>query len=403
MPTFHYQARDAAGQSVSGELDATSLAQAVSELESRELVIVSIGTTPLAPPPSGENPFPGEGSAQGSTVQQVSLERHLARVMEQCCELLPALRAYAQELPAGPRRRELESVLQVLERGDASAAAATLTKLPGYWIPLLAAASASRDPGRVLREFIAESERASQLSHQWWLAIAYPALLSGLAFTVLVLLSVFVIPIFREIFLGFDLRLPAFTILVLSIAQWISSGQVLIWAVAIIVGLWLLPRAARLVPESIRNWCGDHFPLRWGRSTALARLSQFTADLLEAQLDPPQALRLAGQATGNAPIRRAADRAAMQAEAGGDFASPPVRKQLTATILHALGQDNCLPAARIRLLREISAGYAGQARRRLSWTRGIIEPLAICAIGIVVGATVIALFLPLVTLVEGLS
>jgi len=402
MPTFHYQARDASGQPVSGELDATSLAQAVAELESRGLALVSIGTTPLAAPAIGENPFAGDGPALRSTAQQLSLEQHFARVMQQSRELLPALRAYAGELPVGRRRRELESVLQMLERGDSTAAAATLTKLPGYWIPLLAAASASRDPGRVLREFIEESERASQLSRQWWLALVYPALLGGLALTVLVLLSVFVIPVFRELFIGFDLQLPEFTILILSIAQWISSGQIVIWAAAIVAGIWLLPRLTRLIPESIRTWCGDHFPFRWGRSTALARLSQFTADLLEAQLDPPQALRLAGQATGNSPIRRAADRAAKRVEAGGDFPSSSDRKQLTATILYALGQ-NSLPAARIHLLREISAGYAEHARRRLSWTRGIIEPLAICVIGIVVGATVIALFLPLVNLVQALS
>jgi len=402
MPTFHYEVRDASGQSVSGELYATSLAQAVVELESRGLAIVSIGTTPLAAPASGETPFASDGPALRSTAQQLSLEQHLARVMEQSRELLPALRAYAGELPVGRRRRELESALHVLARGDSRAAAATLTKLPGYWIPLLAAASVSHDPGRVLREFIEESERASQLSRQWWLALAYPVLLGGLALTVLVLLSVFVIPLFREIFIGFDLQLPEFTILVLSIAQWISSGQIVIWAAAIVAGLWLLPRVTRLIPESIRNWCGDHSPLCWGRSTALARLSQFTADLLEAQLDPPQALRLAGQATGNSPIRRAADRAAKRVEAGGDFASSSDRKQLTATILHVLGQDS-LPAARIHLLREISAGYAEKARRRLSWTRGILEPLAICAIGIVVGATVLALFLPLVALVQGLS
>jgi type IV pilus assembly protein PilC len=217
-----------------------------------------------------------------------------------------------------------------------------------------------------------------------------------------VLLSVFVIPLFREIFIGFDLQLPEFTLLVLSIAQWISSGQIVIWAAAIAIGLWLLTRVTRLVPESMRSWCGDHSPLRWGRATALARLSQFTADLLEAQLDPPQALRLAGQATGNAAIRRASDRAAKRVEAGGAFVSSSDHQQLTATILYALGQDN-LPAARIHVLREISAGYTEQARRRLSWTRGVIEPLAICMIGIVVGATVLALFLPLVTLVQGLS
>ncbi len=401
MPSFHYQAQNAAREEVAGEVHAATLAEAVAELESRGLTILTIGTAPLPLPASGENPF-AAGPTRRAQSQQAALVQHLARVMEQGRELLPALRAYSQELPAGRRRRELDAVLQVLERGDPSQAAATLTTLPGYWIPLLGAATASRDPGRILREFVDESERASQLQRQWWMTLAYPVLLGGLALAVLVLLSIFVIPIFREIFTGFGLRLPVFTITVLSVAEWISSGRIVIWTVGFFVGFWLLWQGVRLLPASVRNWCGDHWPFRFGRATALARLSQFTADLLEAQLDPPQALRLAGLATGNAPLRRAAQRAAEDAEAGSPFANSSARRQLTATILHALAQDSA-PEARIQLLREISAGYAERARKRLSWTRGIIEPLAICAIGFVVGATVIALFLPLVTLVQGLA
>lgn len=401
MPSFHYQAQNAAREEVAGEVHAATLAEAVAELESRGLAILTIGTAPLPPPAGGESPSATEASARRAQTEEAALTQHLARVMEQGRELLPALRAYSQELPAG-RRREFDTVLQVLERGDPSQAAATLTTLPGYWIPLLGAATASRDPGRILREFVEESERASQLQRQWWMTLAYPTLLGVPALAVLVLISIIVIPIFREIFTGFGLRLPVFTITVLSVAEWISSGRIVIWTLGIIVGLWLLRRGVRHLPVGVRNWCGDHWPFRFGRATALARLSQFTADLLEAQLDPPQALRLAGLATGNAPLRRAAQRAAEDAEAGSPFANASARRQLTATILHALAQDSA-PEARIQLLREISAGYAERARKRLSWTRGIIEPLAICAIGFVVGATVVALFLPLVTLVQGLA
>jgi type II secretory pathway component PulF len=59
--------------------------------------------------------------------------------------------------------------------------------------------------------------------------------------------------------------------------------------------------------------------------------------------------------------------------------------------------------SRIRLLREISACHADRARLRLSWSSGIIEPITICAVGIVVGLMVLALFLPLVKLIEGLT
>jgi type IV pilus assembly protein PilC len=402
MPTFYYQARSASSDLISDQVSADTLAQAVAQLESQGLTIVAIGTTPLPAAPPGENPFGASSAERRLATEQAALAEHLSRVIERGRDLLPALHAYAQELPSGRRKRELGTVLHVLDRGDAAQAASTLSTMPGYWIPLLGAATSSRDPGRILREFVQESERASELSRQWWLALAYPALLGGLAATVMVALSVFVIPIFRDIFSGFGLKLPAFTILVLTVADWIASGRILIWIAAIVAGWWLLWQAARLLPVSWRNWCSDRWALRWGRATALARFAQFSADLLEAELATPQAVRLAGIATGNPPIRRAADRLAESLESG-NRATPSGAAVLTSTIRSALVDRQAAVNARIRLLREVSNCYSDQARRRLSWTTGVIEPLAICAIGFVVGATVIALFLPLVTLVHGLS
>lgn len=401
MPQFYYQALNADQQPVTGELPAANLAQAVAELESQGLAIESIGTTPFPSPATGESPFAPD-EATRAAIEQTILQEHLQRVMERSRDILPALRAYAQELPDGRRRRQLDVVLGILERGDAAEATRTLATLPGYWIPLLGAATTSRDPGRILREFVQESERAQELQRQWWLAISYPALLGGLSLVVLVALSIFVIPMFRDIFDGFGLNLPLYTRLILNLSAWIASGRILLVAAALIVVWIVLRQAMRLLPLSLRNWCGDHLGVRWGRATALARFSQFTADLLEAELEVPQAVRLAGFATGNPTIRRAAGRIVGSLTFGTDPAHSGVSRILTSTILHALGEGTAAEA-RIPLLREISVCYAERARRRLSWTRGLLEPLAICAIGLIVGATVLALFLPLVSLVNGLA
>jgi type IV pilus assembly protein PilC len=59
--------------------------------------------------------------------------------------------------------------------------------------------------------------------------------------------------------------------------------------------------------------------------------------------------------------------------------------------------------ARVALLRELSRVYSERALARTSWTRGIVEPLAILFIGANVGVVVLALFLPLISLIQGLS
>jgi type IV pilus assembly protein PilC len=409
MRHFYYQALNVDQQRVAGKIEADTVQQAIALLEAEGLTVQSIGYA--APESASGNSAPAGANAGGTTdaaasaamqggagIEHAALRTHLTRVLEQAQAITPALRAYADEMPAGRRRRQLHTVCRVLDRGDVAEATSTLEKLPEYWIPLLSSATSSRDPGRVLHEFLAESQRADEIRRQWWLTLAYPVMVGCVAAAVLTALSFLVIPIFREIFQEFDLQLPELTLIVLTVSHWITSGGVVIIAAIIAVLGLLLLNARRWLPSSVGAW----FNLPFGRATSTARFAQFTADLLEAGLDVPNALRIAGFTTRRPRLRGAAWRLANDLESRRDPAQSIRRHPLTATILHALRCDMAA-ASRIRLLREISDCYAGRARLRLSWTHGIIEPITIGVVGVFVGATVVALFLPLVKLIEGLS
>jgi type IV pilus assembly protein PilC len=139
-----------------------------------------------------------------------------------------------------------------------------------------------------------------------------------------------------------------------------------------------------------------------GRATAVARISQFMADLLEAGLSVPETLQVAAQLATSKRLGKGLRTLGVQllqnGKAGIDVRAPA----RMATVFHAMRAD--IPtASRIRLLREISQSYTEKARLRLSWTRGIIEPAAILFIGLIVAIVVFSLFLPLIKLVNGLA
>ncbi len=227
MATYHFQAVDAAGQLVTGELEAESVQQALAELETRGLVLQSIGLTSyqasaqaketaVGPPDTPSRPA-------GASLEQEVLRTHMETVLQRGRKILPALEAYAEELPAGRPRKQVQSVCRVLASGDTSEAAAELVQSPEYWIPLLSAATSSTEPGQILDRFLSDARQTGEIRHQWWLTLAYPIGLACLALVVFVALSVFVIPEFGNIFTDFDLELPELTIWVLSIASWLSS------------------------------------------------------------------------------------------------------------------------------------------------------------------------------------
>jgi type II secretory pathway component PulF len=394
MPHYRYQALNATNQQVSGEIAADDFSAALSQLAAQGLVVQSLVDVTVT----------GQSAPRVASAEDPAAWQQLVPMLERSRALLPPLQAFAAELPPGRHRRKLELLTNTLERGSITAEDATsaLRTLPGYWIPLLSAATVSRDPGRILREFLRESEQAEELRRQWWQTLAYPLLLVGLAAGVLVALSFLVIPIFRHVFSGFGLRTPLPTYVVLTIAEWITSGRILlVIIVATLLGFGFY-HALRWLSPTLREWWADCFATWLGHSTTIARFTQFTADLLEAQISPAHALRLAGQATGSRSIQRAASRVAAGLETATEEARDKNRRLLTRTVHYALvsGISN---ASRVRLLREISASHAERVRWRLSWTRGFVEPLAILVVGLLVGGVTLALFLPLFNLLHALA
>jgi type II secretory pathway component PulF len=411
MANYRYQALDATGRQIAGELEADNVQQAVAQLEIQGLTVQSIGyasATPIgdlgwnAPRTEAlDSTKATPREPHGESREHAVLRAHMATILERGRAITPALRAYADELPAGRQRRQLLSVCRVLARGSEAEATAALADLPEYWIPLLSAATSARDPGHMLSEFLSESQRTEDLRQQWWLALAYPLVLAGLTLMVMLALSLFVIPEFGKIFTEFDLQLPGLTFLILSVASWTSSWGGMIFLAILAALAFLLLNANRLIPRSLVTWLSDWIRPPFGRRAAVARFARFLADLLDAGLSLPDALRIAGHCIQRARMRRAAWSLANQIELS-DANARSIARPLSATVCHAIAADVPTPT-RVHLLREISAAQADRVKTGLSWTNGLVEPAAICLVGMMVGLVVLGLFLPLIKLIEGLS
>jgi type II secretory pathway component PulF len=415
MAQFHYEAIDNNGQLVAGDLEAENVQHASALIQARGLTMHSItraASEGPRPPGSVSAPLKSSPIEQFTTsthrpparenLEETVLRSHMATILGRVRAIVPALRAYAAEMPAGWQRRQLISVCRILERGNSDDAATDLAQLPESWIPLLSAASTSPDHSQVLHDYLSESRRADALRQQWWLTLAYPVVLLGLATTVMTVLAIYIVPAFRAIFDDFDLQLPSITLAVLNSAWFLSR-----WGIWIIVALVLMfaivvLKANRLLPAWAFGWLTNHVRLPFGRRTSIARFVRFTADLIESGVGLPDALRIAGFAVNRSRVQQAAWRLAKELESTGRFSQRAYERPLTASFTYALAAD--IPTeSRVRLLREISNSHADRISINLSWASGIVEPIAIFAVGVVVGLTVIGLFLPLVMLVEGLS
>ncbi|RLS34746.1 MAG: hypothetical protein DWH79_03470 [Planctomycetota bacterium] len=311
----------------------------------------------------------------------------LDRALEIGGGLQPALRALAASMPSGKRQEEWIEVCDIVAAKDERLAAAGLAGHPENWIPLIAAAppGATSGDGRSEVEFLSRAidiTTRDEPGRGWWRPAVYPLLVMATAIAISCLLAVMVVPTFKQIFNDFGMRLPAITVGVIWLSDAIQSfGWIAVAAVAAVAVAW----------RPICSFCPSWLSLPGQRLAWSERFARFSADLLDAGLPEDDAFALAARASrpGQGVPVGSADRTA----------SP---RWLTTTVGYAL--DAPLGRKpRARLLRQLARGHDQRLSVSRSWLAWGLGPLAIFVTGFFIMLLVLALFMPLITLVTGLN
>jgi len=327
------------------------------------------------------------------------LRERIAEMLEQRETLAPALEAFAEEMPASRRRRELRRLAGRLRDGATVDDLCQSKDLTTTWLPLLGGAS-SLGSGRFLHDLFAESSRDNEVRTQWARVFAYPMSILVVAMAVLVFLSFVVVPTFSSIFDDFMLELSDLTMLVVWFSNQVLSHleRLLLITVACLAAIYVVLRLL-----SVLGFPGRVFDVLTNGSsrqvTVMATFVRRLAESLNTGLPLPTALRLAGQSSGKPWLRRQAATLAHDVETND---KPSWATGLPPSVVYALraGADG---GPNVRLLQEMAEIYAERVRNRFDWSTGLLPRLLILVVGFVVLMVVLALFLPLLDLINGLA
>jgi type II secretory pathway component PulF len=394
---FTYQVRTKDGELRSGEVIAKSAVAALEELESQGLTVLFIRQAEV---PANEVPTSRPHALPETTGKHV-LRNRVAQLLEKRETLGPALTAFAEELPKGKSRRELTALAQRIQTGASVDELTQPPTLTNIWLPLIG--SESTIGASHLQDVLAEAERDYANRSYIARSLAYPAVLFCMALAVLVFLGIFIIPTFRAIFDDFALQLPSLTKLILNFSHILLYRplQFLAMLALVVAGLygtiWLL-----------RRWI---LPSRWlglfldGNSQQVAEMASFVrhlAESLNAGLPLADALLVIGSNTKHRWLRWESLRLYDNLNGGADNHTALKNSTLPATVTFAL-QAGPQGTPHVGLLQTIAESYSDRIRDRFRWATGFLPQVAVLSIGIIVALVVIAIFLPLVTLINGLS
>jgi type IV pilus assembly protein PilC len=327
--------------------------------------------------------------------------RQLASLLEAGLALLPALELIARSHARAALQRVVTAVAHDLACGARFSDA--LQRYPrafgALYCQLVRLGEASGSLARVLARIADERERAAAQRSKLRMALTYPLCVLLLALTITLGLMIFVVPAFKQIFDGVGAQLPLPTRIVLAL----SEGVARLALPVVLAGAGatsLLTLALRRSP-SLRlrrdQWLLN-IPLLGALLTqiAVARWSRALGTLLQAGTPLADAFAALRQASGNAVFERATC----------DIGTRLGRGQRLAAAMQACA---CFPAdvtqaiavaeetgALDRMLTDLAALHERQVDTRIAALAGLAEPLVIAVMGVLVGALVLAMYLPII-------
>ncbi|MEY2771264.1 MAG: type pilus biosis protein PilC, partial [Pseudomonadota bacterium] len=415
---WRWAALDPQGQRQHGHLLAPQAALVRAQLRRQGLHPVRVRwagwTWPAAPSPQASSPratpplsawqallrwLRARQGGSGPT-EALQLLPQLAALQQGGIDLARAL-ALLQASAQSPKLRGLIASLQAaLDQGEPlhQALAQHPRAFEDWVVQMVLAAETAGRLGPTLAELAHRLQAHAQWQRQWRAALLYPAVVVGVALGVLVLMLLEVVPVFEALFAGSGQALPAATQWLVNASLWLRADGLLGLMALLGMGLALAAWAQR--QGRLADWreaCWLALPGLSGLAHlgAAARWSQTLSSLLAHGVPMAEALPSAARASGLRHWQRLGEQwrtrlwhGARLSEAMRDAEHlPPLLQPLCAT-----GEDSGQLAAMLAQAGEL---LQAQWQQRLQTLTRLLEPALMLGLGSLVGAMLMALYLPI--------
>lgn len=357
------------------------------------------GITPSVVKPKPK-PLFGKAGATISPKDIAVFSRQIATMMKSGVPLVQSF-----EIIAGgqnnPRMKEmLDSIRASIESGSTLYEA--LSKHPvqfdELYCNLVRAGEGAGVLDTVLDTIASYKENTEALKSKIKKALLYPTIVMFVAFMVSVLLLMFVVPQFEQVFQSFGADLPAFTQIVVSMSRWMTANWW--WVLLLVAGVFVA-----LVQANKRSYAfarfRDRLLLRLPiigqilHNAALARFARTLATTFKAGVPLVEAMETVAGATGNIVYTDAVNRVRQDVAVGYPLNTamkqvglfPHMVLQMTA-----IGEE---AGALDTMLFKIAEYYEREVNDAVDNLSTLLEPMVMVVIGVIVGGLVVAMYLPI--------
>ncbi|HEY8995495.1 MAG TPA: type II secretion system F family protein [Lacunisphaera sp.] len=416
MPLFTYIALDARGSEKSGRVEASDARRA-------GVMIRQQGLFPIRVSQAGEVST-GTGRETGRFLrflwpfgffrpvrpkELAIFTRQLGTLLHAGMPLLRSLEVLARQERNVAFRRVIEALADGIKSGVplSEAMGAHGHVFDRLYVSMIRAGEAGGVLEGVLGQLAKFQEKSLQLRGKVTAAMVYPIIVLAVAVTIMAALLVLVVPKFKQIFADLlkGAPLPPLTNAVLAISDLVRHHLLLAGgsAIAAVILIRLYRRSdsgARVMDTLIVRMplFGNLF-----LKAIVARFGRTLGTLLSTGVPILPALLITRDTSGNARVGSAITSVHDQVKAGAPVARPleatAVFPPLVASMVEVGEQTGQLPA----MLGKVADIYEDEVDNAVAGLSSLIEPILILFLALVVGTIVIALFLPIIRIVQLLT
>ena len=425
MPRFAYVALDARGQESTGLMDAGSSNEVIGQLRQAGYFPTSVFEEGKGGRASGAAPAAAKAARVAKPRAKTSINlfqrkkvkpkllmiftRQLATLIDAGLPLLRSLTVLAKQERDALLRNTVNKMAETVQGGSTFSEA--LAQHPYIFNDLYVNMVRAGELGGVLELILGRlaefQEKAAKIKGKVGGAMIYPIIVMTMAVGIMAFLLVFIVPKFEAVFhdmLG-DKPLPAVTLFVIGVSKFMQNHWLLL--IGVIVAVFAGLRFAN--STSGGRFIIDRFKLRvplFGdliRKTAISRFSRTLGTLVTSGVPILQALNITKETAGNMVIASAISQVHDSVKEGESIVQPLEASgafpPMVISMIDVGEETGQLPD----MLLKIADVYDDEVDNSVAALTAMLEPIMIVFLAVVVGTIVIALFMPLISIISGLQ
>jgi type IV pilus assembly protein PilC len=418
MPAFAYTAIEATtGRATTGELECPSEETAIAELKARGLCPTGVST--VCPPgqvvTGAARARPRPGSLRGRSWRNLKaagkrermvFTRQLAALVGAGMPLVRSLDLLARQECNPAWRGVMASLSNVIRSGGTLADGMRQhpERFDRLYVGMVTAGESGGKIEIVLERLARHLEKSGRVESRVRSAMVYPVVIMAVAVAIVTALMVFVVPRFEKIFLSVlkGAPLPALTKGVLSASRCVQHHWLLILGAAVLCwagGQWMRRRA---LGERMLDQLKLRLPLVGDLllKTAVARFSRTLGTMLISGVPMLEALHLARDACGNLILAESIEGVRRRVREGESVAQPLAAGGLFPVVVAGMVEVGEETGALPAMLGHVADMYDEEVDQAVASLTSVIEPVMIVVMAGIVGTIVIALFLPIIRIIQ---